>query len=84
MPTTALAPALLTTPLPEPVSCPVVTAASSVAAGVFGRGMASRWVGLEDPGGPLQRQLWEQNQIVSDRFGDRLALEQVDRQLGRR
>ena len=55
-PTTALALALLTTPLPKPVSCRVVPAVSSVAAGVFGRGMAPRMVGLEDPGGPLQQQ----------------------------
>lgn len=84
MPTTALALALLTTPLPEPVSCPVVPAVSSVAAGVFGRGLAPQMVGLKDPGGPLQQQRWDQSQRMSDRFGDALALEQVDRQLGRR
>ena len=84
MPTTALALALLTTPLPEPSSGPVMVKAASVAAGVFGRGVTPQLVGLNDPGGPFQQQLWDQNQRLSDRFGDSLALEQLDRQLGRR
>ena len=84
MPTAALALSLLTTPLPEPASCPVAWVASDVAAGVFGRGLTPQMVGLTDLGGPLQQQRWDQAQRMSDRFGDTLALEQLDRQLGRR
>jgi len=84
MSTPALALALLTTPLPEPTPCPALPVVSHVAADLFGRGLEPRLVGINDPGGPFQLERWEQNQRLADRFGDTLAVEQLDRQLGSR
>ena len=81
-PTLALA--LLTTPLPEPAPCAALPVVSHVAADVFGRGFEPRLVGINDPGGPFQLERWEQNQRLADRFGDVMAVEQVDRHLGSR
>jgi hypothetical protein len=84
MPAPMVALALLTTPLPEPTECAAAPVLAAVAADVFGRGPSPRLVGLTDPGGPFQREQAELQERLESRFGDMNAVQQVDRQLGKR
>ena len=94
MPTTAVALALLTTPmltptplpgpLPQPSSCSLPAAVAELAADVFARGSEPGQPAITDPGGPFLRQQAQLQKQLQPRFGDLSVPAQVDRQLGRR
>ena len=84
MPVPALTLALLTAPLPEPEPCTLPVGVATMVADVFARGSETKLPALGAPGGPFMAQQWQQQTLLAPRFGDVVATQQVDRQLGRR
>ncbi len=84
MPVPALTLALLTAPLPDPPPCTLPVGVATVVADVFARGSAPKLPALGTPGGPFTAQQWQQQALLAPRFGDVVATQQLDRQLGRR
>ncbi len=84
MPAPAVALALLTTPLPEPVPIGPPPKLAALVVDVFDQGLQPVLPGIQDPGSPFQAQQLRMQDHLSDRFGDLAAPAQLDRQLGRR